>query len=491
MNHLLVNDTPRPIDKLLRTFQRFASLEAASGLVLMACALAALVWANSTWGQSYARLWQTPVTLGFTPLALSKPLLLWINDGLMALFFFLVGLEIKREMLIGELASFKRSALPVMAAIGGMLVPAGLYACFNLSKPGEPGWGIPMATDIAFSLGVLALLGTRAPFALKIFLTALAIADDIGAVLVIALFYTGQISGTALLAAAALLAALILVNRLGVQSILPYVVLGVGLWLAMLKSGVHATIAGILLAMCIPARPLGAWSPLAKLRTTLFRWRKRLPVPARQTGLPEGVPHMASQQNPSPTAHPLNTPPQNGDSLMIRLEHALHPWVSFGVMPLFALANAGVTIHGGLPEAINHPVSLGVLAGLVLGKPVGILSFSWLAVRLGIAALPNGAHWRHILGVGMLGGIGFTMSLFVAGLAFGQTALLDSAKVGILLASLMSGLAGGLFLLAASRQRPAEWSATEGGDLPRLAERDREGERRNRHPAETPSRQRS
>ena len=398
--------TAAPIDKLFRAFQKFFKLEAASGIVLMVCAVAALAWANSPSGQNYTALWETHLTIGFAPFQLSKSLLHWINDGLMTLFFFVVGLEIKRELLSGELASAKRAALPIMAALGGMLVPAVLYACFNPGQPGARGWGIPMATDIAFSLGVLALLGKRVPFALKIFLAALAIADDLGAVLVIAVFYTATISWTSLAIAGAFCLFLLVVNQRRIQHPLPYLLLGFGLWLAMLKSGVHTTISGVLVAMAIPA-------------------------------------HSGLSRSSASDCEKVESP-------LTRFEQALHPWVAFGIMPLFALANAGVALHGDLPSALRQPVSQGIIAGLVLGKPIGILLLSWAAVRLGVAALPDGVNWRHILGIGMLGGIGFTMSLFVANLAFGTGLLLDTAKVGVLIASLISGLCGGLFLLATS-----------------------------------------
>ncbi len=394
---------------LFRVFQRFFKLEAAGGIVLMACAVVALVWANSPWAAGYSAFWNTKLTIGIKPFQLSESLLHWINDGLMTLFFFVVGLEIKRELLCGELASAKRAALPVMAALGGMLAPAALYACFNAGQPSARGWGIPMATDIAFSLGVLALLGRRVPFGLKIFLAALAIADDLGAVLVIALFYTETLSFTSLAIAGAFCVALFGINRRRVSHPLPYLLLGLGLWLAVLNSGVHATISGVLVAIAVPSRPNVS----------------RLSAPELK-GL----------------AAPLS-----------RFEEALHPWVSFGIMPLFALANAGVALAGEAHSGTGQSVSQGVIAGLVLGKPIGIVLLSWIAVRLGVAVLPEGVQWRHLLGVGMLAGIGFTMSLFVASLAFGIGPLLDAAKAGILVASLASGLCGGLVLLATSLRR--------------------------------------
>ncbi len=325
----------------------------------------------------------------------------WINDGLMALFFFLVGLEIKREMLVGELASVRRAALPIAGAIGGMVVPAVLYALLNGAGPGARGWGIPMATDIAFALGVVALLGPRVPLALKVFLAAVAIVDDIGAVLVIALFYTASILWTSLAAAAVVLAALVLINRAGVRHAAPYLILGVALWIAVLLSGIHATIAGVLLAMTIPAT--------AKDETE--------------------------------------------SALLERLEHALHTPIAFVIVPLFALANAGVRIGGASSSRVSVAVLSGVAIGLVVGKPLGITLASWLAVRSRVAALPDGVSWRLLQGVSWLGGIGFTMSLFVGALAFTDAALLDSAKLGVLLASCAAACMGWLMLRGSAAGR--------------------------------------
>jgi len=384
----------KPIERLVRTFQEFARLEASAGILLIGCTVVAVAWANSPWSGGYFRLWHTDPTFGFAGRLLSQPLHFWINDGLMALFFLLVGLEIKREILIGELASFRKAALPIAAALGGMIVPAGLYVLFNHSGPGASGWGIPMATDIAFALGVLALLGDRVPLSLKVFLAALAIADDIGAVLVIAFFYTEQISWISLGVGGLFFVALIAANRAGARHPFIYAALGVGLWLAFLRSGIHATVAGVLLATTIPARDrAGAEFP------------------------------------------------------MLRFEHALVPWNKNVIMPVFALANAGVVLGAGAARVLADPISLGVICGLVFGKPVGIVLFSWLATRTRIAAMLDGIRWRQIVGVGMLAGIGFTMSLFVANLAFTNAHPLELAKVGILAASVVSGLAGVTVLL--------------------------------------------
>jgi NhaA family Na+:H+ antiporter len=370
--------------------------EERSGVLLMIAAAAAVAWANLA-GDSYAQFWQTPITVGVTPVALSKPLLLWINDGLMAVFFFLVGLEIKREILGGELASVRNAMLPVVAAVGGMVVPAGIYSLLNARGPGAAGWGIPMATDIAFALGALALLGSRVAPSLRVFLTAVAIADDLGAVVVIAAFYTGDLVGAALLVAAAVLAVLIVANRLGVGRLAPYLLLGVGLWVAVLKSGVHPTIAGVALAFTIPGGSGRA-------------------------------------------------------ALADRLEHALEPWVAFGIMPVFALANAGVRLSGDLGAALLDPIALGIVLGLFLGKQLGVAASCWVVVRLGLAALPSQASWRQLYGVALLCGIGFTMSLFIATLAFGSSAQLEAAKIGVLGGSLLSGVIGYLVLARVGRR---------------------------------------
>jgi NhaA family Na+:H+ antiporter len=422
-----------PTNGIKTIFEEFIRLEASGGILLMLSAALALAWANSPWADSYTALWDTRLTVGVGAWQLSKPLLLWINDGLMAMFFFVVGLEIKREVLTGKLASARRAALPMAAALGGMLVPAGVYALVNAGSPGIVGWGIPMATDIAFTLGVLALLGTRAPLALKVFVTALAIVDDIGAVLVIALFYTSEIAWFSLLIGAFLLVGLFALNRMKVKSPLPYAILGVGLWLAFLYSGVHATIAGVLLAMTIPARGHGdRQAILAAARVALDDYERAI--------ADEAVNGVSKRQA---AAWALDVASEKAESLLQRLEHTLHPWVVYVIMPVFALANAGVAFGGeGLAGAVARPVMLGIALGLVVGKPLGISLFAWIAVRLGLAELPPDVTLRHVVGAGFLAGIGFTMSLFVANLAFAGDALLDAAKLGILLASLAAGAAG-------------------------------------------------
>ena len=426
---------------LVRPFQTFIRLEAASGILLLIAAVVALVWANSPLAESYFRLWGTTVTAAVGGFAISKPLLLWINDGLMAIFFFVVGLEIKRELLVGELSDPRKAALSVAAAAGGMVVPAGIYALLNAGGAGASGWGIPMATDIAFALGVLALLGRRVPLTLKVFVTAIAIVDDLGAVLVIAIFYTAKLSLGALGLAAAFLAALVALNLSGVRRPLPYALLGIGMWVAFLKSGVHATLAGVLLALTIPAhRLIDAPGFLRRAGALLAEFAEDVKAGKSEPSEDQ----QAALRSLEVAAKDLETP-------LARLEHALHPWVAFLIMPVFALANAGVALGEGIGATLTSPVTLGIILGLFLGKQLGIVAFSWLSTRLGVAALPEGLGWRQIWGVSLLCGIGFTMSLFIASLAFADPALLDSAKVGILAGSLVSGAVGAAVLARPAR----------------------------------------
>ncbi len=435
-----VPERPTPIIvRALRPFQRFAHTESAGGVVLLACAALALAWANSPWAESYFHLWETHVGVSLAGRVLDLSLHHWINDGLMAVFFFVVGLEIKREMLVGELSSARQAALPIAGALGGMLVPAGIYAAINAGGPGSTGWGIPMATDIAFALGVLALLGPRVPVVLKVFLTALAIADDIGAVLVIALFYTSDLAWSALLAGGVVLGALIALNVLGVRRPGAYLALGVLLWLAFLQSGVHATVAGVVLAMTIPSRTrVHEEEFLAVARGAIDEFDA-----ACQPG--ETVLTNRAQQE---AIEALEHVSEGVQSPLFTMERKLHGAVAFVIMPVFALANAGVSL-GGLLDTLALPVTLGVVLGLLIGKPLGITLFAWLAVRLGWATLPAQASWRTLHGVSWLGGIGFTMSLFIAGLAFSDASLLDSAKVGILAGSLAAGIVGWAMLRTA------------------------------------------
>lgn len=442
---VLIDRPPR--HPLIRAFEAFFRVEASGGILLLACAVIALIWANSPFGDAYAALWATVITIGAEQFAISKPLLLWINDGLMAIFFFVVGLEIKREVLVGELSSAKQAALPLAGAVGGVALPAAFYAVLNAGTPEISGWGVPMATDIAFALGVMALLGSRVPLALKIFLTALAIVDDLAAVLVIAVFYTADVSWAALASGAVIVAGLIGMNRLNAYRPLPYILLGVALWVAVLMSGVHATVAGVVLAMTIPAR--------RRIDAPQFleRGRRLMDIFAGDAVGEAG----SLQAKPTPrqldVIHTMELSCQEVESPLQRLEHSLHPWVAFFIMPVFALANAGVVLGGDmLAAAFGSTVTLGIILGLVLGKQIGVTVFAWLAVRLGWAAMPTGVTWRQLYGVAWLTGIGFTMSLFIAGLAFVDPAVLDSAKVGIITASLISGIGGWLLL---QRSRPA------------------------------------
>jgi Na+:H+ antiporter, NhaA family len=433
-----------PVERIVRPFQDFSNKQSSGGILLIIATAVALIWANSPWGESYVALWHTKLTVGVGDFSISKDLTHWINDGLMAVFFLVVGLEIKREVLVGELSSARNAVLPVVAALGGAVVPALIYLAINAGTEGSAGWGIPMATDIAFALGILALLGQRAPTALKVFVTALAIVDDIVAVLVIALFYTSEISWVALGGGAVFLAALIVANLLGVGRTLVYAVLGVGLWLCFLLSGVHTTIAGVLLALTIPATSfINPQAFLERSRYVLDRFEK-----AGEKG--ENV---LSNEERQAALHALNHAAYRLEPPLHELEHNLHPWVVFAIMPLFALANAGVPLGGGVVEALTSPVALGIVAGLVVGKQLGITLFAWLAVRSGLSELPEGIGWRHVYGVGWLAGIGFTMSLFISDLAFSDGSLIEDAKIGIECASLIAGVVGWTILRGASRPR--------------------------------------
>ena len=445
------------IERVLHPFQQFFATASAGGLVLLACTAVALVLANSPWADAYHHLWEAPLTVGVPGFGLTLSVHHWVNDGLMAVFFFLVGLEIKREVLVGELASLRSAALPVAAAVGGMVVPALLYVALNRGGPGAAGWGVPMATDIAFALGILALLGDRVPSGLRVFLAALAIADDLGAVLVIALFYTSTIDWAALGGAAVVLVALLGLNRAGARRPLTYALLGVVLWLFVLASGVHATIAGVLLALTIPARTrIDEQEFLDRAEASLADFRAA-DEPGTTVLTNHG--HQAALQAMESATDAAQAPLQ-------RMEHALHGVVAFLVMPIFALANAGVPLGGGAGAALRSPVALGIALGLVVGKPVGILLASWAAVRAGAADLPAGVAWRHVHGAGWLAGIGFTMSLFVAGLAFADPAVLDTAKLGVLGASVVAGLVGFMLLRGArplaAPVEPAVHGATRG-----------------------------
>jgi NhaA family Na+:H+ antiporter len=428
---------PLVIDRILRPFQQFAARETSSGLVLLACAAIALVWANSPWGASYEQLWEQQVTVGHSAFGLTMSLHHWINDGLMVIFFFVVGLEIKRELLIGELSTRQTAALPIAGALGGMIAPALIYAAFNAGTEGARGWGIPMATDIAFALGALALLGPRVPSALKVFLAALAIADDLGAVIVIAVFYAADLSLSSLAVAFVVFLTLMGANRIGIRRTAVYAVGGIALWLAVLASGVHATIAGVLLALTIPARTrIDESEFIGRVEDSLADFRAA-DEPGTSVLTNPGHQH---------AIHRLEEACEAAQAPLFKLEDKLHTIVAFGIMPLFALANAGVHIGGEITGTLGSRVTLGVILGLLFGKPIGITLFSWLSARSGLAALPGDATWRALHGVSWLGGIGFTMSLFVANLAFAGTPHLEEAKIGILIASTVAGVTGWVVL---------------------------------------------
>jgi len=382
---------------IIGKFKEFIKLEAASGILLFIAGLLAMVIANSSFDYMYEAFLDTPVAIKFGDFEIAKPLLLWVNDGLMAIFFFLIGLELKREFLAGELSDPSRVALPVIAAVGGMAVPAAFYVALNWGDSvALQGWAIPSATDIAFALGVLALLGSRVPTSLKLFLATLAIIDDMGAIAIIAIFYTAELSVTSLLIALVAIIVLYSMNKKGVLSLAPYILIGIIFWAAVLKSGVHATLAGVITAFFIPFKKL------------------------------EG----------------------ESKTQLEKLEHDLHPSVAFAILPLFAFANAGISFEGLTIDSLLHPIPLGIAVGLFFGKQIGVLLFSWATIKFGIAKLPSGATWAHLYGISMLCGIGFTMSLFIGTLAFNQAGV-DYAvdeRLGILVGSLLSGLLGYLFL---------------------------------------------
>jgi NhaA family Na+:H+ antiporter len=432
------SESDRPIPRrIIRPLQDFLHTEVAGGALVLGAAVVALVWVNSPLAPVYHDLWRLPVEVRLGQLHLGGDLRHWVNDLWMALFFFVVGLEIKRELVHGELRDPKAAALPVICAIGGMAVPAALYLFLTAGTPAAAGWGVPMATDIAFSLGVLSLLGPRVPSSLKVFLLTLAIADDIGAILVIALFYSGGIGWAWLAAAAAAVAALIGLNRILVRSAIPYVAVAAVLWLCLYKAGIHPTIAGVLLGLLTPAWPFHRPAAAADATRKVLEDLGELPPgESRQSALLE-VSHLAWE-----AVSPLS-----------RLETRLHPWSAWVVLPVFALANAGVSFAGVTPGAmLREPAAAGVLLGLIVGKPLGVAAAAALAVTFRLGRLPDGAGWRDVAGAGALAGIGFTVSIFIAGLAFDDLSMVNASKLGILLASLASGLLGAALL--ALRRRP-------------------------------------
>lgn len=448
--------TPYPLESLferiLSPFERFIRRTTAGGLVLIGATIATLAITQSPYGETFLHFWEQRFALSVdSDWRLDRSLHAWVNEGLMALFFLLVGLELKREMLVGELSSLKEAALPVIAAAGGMLFPALIYLAFTFGTPAAHGWGIPTATDIAFAIGILVLLAWRIPKNLIIFLTALAIADDLGAVLIIALFYSSGINLDALAAAAIALIVLILLNRGGIRHPLPYWIIGIGLWYALLLSGIHSTIAGVLLAFTIPARP--ACSAEAFNRQ-INDMQRAFEVETANASTPNDP--MANHRLAA-LAQGMETLAEKVQSPQQRIEYSLHPWVTFLIIPLFALSNAGIDFGAiSFAESISSSVTLGVLSGLVLGKFIGISLFSWIGVRLGVCQLPSGVGWRHLLGAAWLAGIGFTMSLFIAQLSFSDRALVEEAKLGILLGSAIAALIGLAWLYACGNKQNDE-----------------------------------
>jgi NhaA family Na+:H+ antiporter len=419
------------------TFEWFVRSEVSGSVLLLACTVVALVLANSPLAGVYDQVLHTKAGVSLGDASLKLTLHHWVNDGLMVIFFFVVGLEIKRELVVGQLSSLQRAVLPVAAAAGGMLAPALLYSAVNVGGAGSAGWGIPMATDIAFALGVLAIFGSRVPIALKVFLTALAIADDLGAVLVIALFYTSSIRPWGLVVAAAFLALLIGAIRSRIHRLDVVLPLVAGVWFGVFASGVHATVAGILVAMVIPVR--AQVEPARFLTAARERLHTLESVPLTKHS-------MVDDERQFDAIESLHECTADMLPAGLRLEHALHPVQVWFILPVFALANAGVRIDGHILEALTSPISLGIIVGLVIGKPIGIFGLSRLAVRWTRGPLPAGVTWTQIAGVSCLAGIGFTMSLFITGLAFSDEALVANAKVGILAASLLSGIIGSAIL---------------------------------------------
>ncbi len=386
------------MDKTFSRIQEFIRLETSGGVVLMIAAIFAMIIANTSLSATYDLILSTYIKVGIGNFEIAKPAILWINDGLMAIFFFLVGLEIKREVLAGELSSFDKAILPIMAAIGGMEVPGIIFAIVNWGTPENlNGWAIPTATDIAFALGILALIGSRAPIALKIFLLAIAIIDDLGAIVIIAIFYTTELSINALSISMIGFAAAIALNRLGIQRTAPYLLVGIIVWVFVLKSGVHATLAGVLIAFTIPLK--------AK---------------------------------------------NEDEALLYKMEHGLHPWVAFLILPVFAFANAGVNFTGIGIDDLLQPLTLGIAVGLFLGKQIGVFLATWIGVKSGIARLPENVSWKHVYGVACLTGVGFTMSLFIGSLAFTTADVMNAVRLGVVLGSVLSGIIGYLLLKSAA-----------------------------------------
>jgi NhaA family Na+:H+ antiporter len=433
MNTEICQDPPGlpkdPIDTVVDPLKRFLHIEATSGIVLLVVTLTALILANSPLAKQFLAFWKIPLGFRIGSFQMNHSLQHWINDGLMAIFFYVIGLEVKRELVIGELQDLRQAALPLAAAVGGMLVPAGIFLFFQYGAPGERGWGIAMATDIAFVVGCLTVLGPRIPASLRVMLLSLAIADDIGAILVIAIGYTAGLNLTALVLGLVGIGVMIALMKIGVRNLAVYLMFMVLVWVAFHESGIHATIAGVIFGLLTPTE---AWISEGRLgmivqQTSCFLQGEGLTTAKKRYALLRDM-EVASRKSISP---------------LERFETELHPWVGFAIMPIFALANAGVTIE---ISDFTNPVAIAVMLGLLVGKPLGIVAFSWLAVRLGIARLPKGLSWGVVAGGGFLAGIGFTMAIFIAGLAF-EGNLLDAAKVGIIVGSFLSAIVGVILLV--------------------------------------------
>jgi len=443
-----INNSQKALKKVIRPIQEFMHLETAGGIVLVFVTIIAMVWANSPLREVYEHFFHTNISLTIgNILHLEHSFLHWINDGLMVIFFFVVGLEIKRELMIGELSTPRKAALPIFGAIGGMVIPALVYYFFNTEGIGVSGWGIPMATDIAFAVGIITLLGNRVPFALKVFLLALAIVDDLGAILVIAVFYTESISTVALGSAGALIFLCILLNKAGVRNLLVYVVAGIFIWLFFLKSGVHATIAGVILGLITPVE---SWvkqnfffTEVNSFATKAAEAMKLHTEDPNSTIVPADTLHKIEE---------LNFLAKESISPLDRIIHALHPWVTFFIMPLFALGNAGVYLGGiDMSAVMDNSISIGVFLGLLLGKPIGVMIFCFLSAKFKISSLPAGVNWTQMLGVGFLAGIGFTMALFVSNLAL-DPSVLDYSKIAILAASFTAAIIGFVLLMLSTKK---------------------------------------
>lgn len=424
----------RPLARFVgRPVAGFLQVEAAGGILMVVATVVALAWANSPWSESYRELWHTELLIEVGAFHLEESLGHWVNDGLMAIFFFVVGLEIKRELVAGQLSDIRDAMLPIIAAGGGMVVPAAIFAMLNLGGEGLSGWGVPMATDIAFAVGVLTLLGERVPTPLKVFLLGLAIADDIGAIVVIAVFYTEDLALDWFAAALLGLVLVVVMKRARIWYVPLYAVVGSGVWYCMLESGIHATIAGVVLGLLTPARPL---MPQLEADALAARLSRDTSVTAEEV-------------------REIDFELRESVSVAERLEEALLPWSSYVIIPIFALANAGIPLSvDAIGDAASSRVTLGVVVGLVVGKAVGISAITWLAVRLGIGRLPVGVRWRHFVGMAAVAGIGFTVAIFVAGLAYDDAGLQDQAKIGVLSASLLAALLGSA-ILATARREPA------------------------------------